>query len=262
MNIPAFKKYLLVLFFSISGLSEYAKAQSSTDVDSLLMNAEKLFDQARENEALDFYLKVLEREPNNFESLWHTSLLYARIGYRMDSESEMTNYYQKALDYAEIVLKNHPEKGFSHFVYAIANGRISDISGSRERIEKSHIVKEHAKKAVELLPEYGPAWHLLGIWHSEVANVGTGQRFAAGVFSKGLPDGASNNKAEEYIKKAMELIPDQAIRFKLDLARHYERSGQKQKAIVILQEVLEESPQNEIDQWNLNRAEKLLNELN
>jgi|AntRauTorckE6833_2_1112554.scaffolds.fasta_scaffold00225_5 FimV-like protein len=261
MDIYAVKKYLLVVFFLIMGTSDYTNAQSSTDIDTLLFNAQELFDQTSENEALDTYLKVLQKDANNFEALWHTSLLYARIGYRMNSESEMNTYYQKSLDYAEQTLEKYPDKGLSHFVYGVANGRISDISGSKVRIEKSHIVKKHAKKAVEMLPKYAPAWHLLGLWHSKVANIGSGQRFAAGIFSKGVPSGASNEKAEEYIKKALELKPDQVIRFKLDLARHYERSGQKQKAINTLQEVLNESPQNEIDQWNLRRAEKFLDTL-
>jgi hypothetical protein len=39
-----------VVFFLITGLSEYANAQNSTHIDSLLYNAQELFDQASENE--------------------------------------------------------------------------------------------------------------------------------------------------------------------------------------------------------------------
>lgn len=254
------KSFCLALILSL-GIPDLVKAQNSITADSIASKAADYFKEAKEEEALQSYLKVLEKDPEHFDALWHTALLYARIGFRMGSQKEKENYYKRSLNFAEKTLELYPDKGYSHFVYAVAQGRISDISGSDTRIQKSYIVKEHADKAVELLPDYGPAWHLLGIWNSEIANIGSAQRFAAGIFSKGIPEGASNKKAEEYIKKALELKPDQAIRFKFDLARHYDRSGQKQKAIDTLKQVLQESPQNQIDEWNLQRAKKLLQDL-
>ena len=254
-------KYFCLAIILCLGIPSLAKAQDPVNADSIASKAADYFEEAKEEEALESYLKVLENDPVHFEALWHTALLYARIGFRMDSEEEMENYYMRSLDFAEKTLELYPDSGYSHFVYGVAQGRISDISGSGTRIEKSYIVKEHADKAVELLPDYGPAWHLLGIWNSKIANISSARRFAAGIFSRGIPEGASNKKAEEYIKKALELKPDQAIRFKLDLARHYERSGKRQKAIDMLKEVIEESPGNEIDEWNLQRARELLEEL-
>lgn len=254
------KSFCLAIILSLI-IPDLAKAQDTPATDSLASKAAAYFEEAEEEEALETYLNVLDKEPEHFEALWHTALLHARIGFRMDSKKEMENYYKRSLEIAEKTLELYPDSGYSHFVYALTQGRMSDISGSSTRIKKSHIVKEHADKAVELLPNYGPAWHLLGIWNSEVANIGSAQRFAAGVFSKGLPDGASNEKAEEYIKKALELKPEQVIRFKLDLARHYDRSGQKQKALSTLREVVQEDPRNEIDEWNLQRAKKLLEEI-
>ncbi|MDR9419277.1 tetratricopeptide repeat protein [Gracilimonas sp.] len=242
-------------------IPDFTKAQDSPSIDSLTSKASVYFDEAREEKALKTYLSVLNQKPQNFEALWHTSLLYARIGFRMNSKKEMEDYYNESLSYAEKTLKLYPDRGYTHFVYAIAQGRLSDISGASKRIEKSHIIKKHAIKATELLPDYAPAWHLRGIWNSEVANISSAERFAAGVFSQGIPEDASNEKAEEYIKKAIELNPEQVIRFKLDLARHYNRSGQKEKAIEALKEVVQENPRNPIDEWNMERAKQLLKEL-
>ncbi|MBD3616849.1 MAG: hypothetical protein HUJ22_09775 [Gracilimonas sp.] len=256
-----FKLYFYAAFFLFLGFPEGIKAQDSITKDSLLQTAGEYFSGAREKEALDTYLKILELEKNNFEALWHTSLLYARIGFRKDAREQKEEYYQKAFEYAEQTLEEYPDKGHAHFVYAVANGRISDISRTQVRIEKSHIIKKHAEKTLEMIPDYAPAWHLLGIWNSEISNVGSAQKMAAGVFSKGLPEGASNSKAEEYILKAIELDPDQTLRFKLDLARHYNRAGETEKAIQILEEIIDIKPQNEIDEWNLERARELLEEL-
>lgn len=248
----------IILCLVISGL---VKAQDTTAIDSLESTAAAYFDEANEQEALETYLKVLEKDPDHYEALWRTALLYARIGFRMDSEQQKEDHYYNSLKYAERTLGVYPDSGHTHFVYAVAQGRISDISGTSMRIKKSHIVKEHGEKALEMLPDYAPAWHLMGLWHSKVANLSTVQRFAAGIFSKGLPEGASNEKAEEYIKKALELEPEGHIRLKLDLARHYERSGQEQKAIDTLKEVVQETPRNEIQEWNMEQAKQLLEEL-
>ena len=259
---PKYSQKILLLFFIwFVILVEIGFAQKSPGTASLLQEAQQYFDQAQEKEALSIYLKVLKQAPDNFDALWHTSLIYARIGYRYDNKTEMRENYQKALEYAEQVLKLYPGKGPSHFVYAVANGRISDISDTQTQIKKSHIIKEHAEKAVELMPDYAPAWHLLGLWHSKVANISSAKKFAAGLISQGVPKGASNKKAVEYMQKAIQLQPEQILRFKLDLARHYVRAGQNQLAIHTLREVVQISPKNDIDEWNLKRAKALLEKL-
>tara|TARA_R110002049_G_scaffold58835_1_gene159569 strand:- start:259 stop:1047 length:789 start_codon:yes stop_codon:yes gene_type:complete len=261
MNIYLFKRafYFLFVFSSLFTLS--LQAQSTNAVDSLLQLANQQFDNGNEKQALRNYKEVLETDSLNFKSLWRTSLLYSRIGFRIEDNEEKKDYYQQAMKYAERTINKYPDKGFSHFVYAVANGRISDISDTKERIRRSHIIKKHTDKAIELLPEYAPAWLLLGVWHSEVANITTAQRLAAKFISEGIPVGASNEKAEEYIKKAIELDPEEKIRYQLDLGRHYKRIGEDEKAAQILEKVLEIEPKNEIDKWNLNRAREILEEL-
>ncbi|MDR9415798.1 MAG: hypothetical protein RI564_05910 [Gracilimonas sp.] len=255
-----FKIGIMVLL-QFAGIIMLSEVRAQSEKNKLLDKASKNFSQSNETEALESYLEVLKFDKDNFEALWHISLLYARIGYRFESEQKMRTYYQRSLDYAEEVLNKYPEEGKAHFVYAVANGRISDISGSGERVEKSHVIKKHAEKAVDMMPDYAPAWHLLGLWHSKVANVGSAQKLAAGVFSKGLPKGATNQKAVEYIQKAMDLEPEQMLRFKLDLARHYQRSGEHKKAIAVLEEVITMDANNDIDKWNLQRASELLSDL-
>ena len=257
---PAIKGSLIFLMF-ILGINHIASSQDKSVGDSLLTKAETLLMQGDEESALRNYEKVLSSDAENFIALWHTALLYARIGFRKESEKQMLEFYNKSLEYAERTLQLYPGKGHSHFVYAVANGRISDLSNSQTRIEKSHVVKEHAEKAVELLPDYAPAWHLLGLWHSKVANVGSASQFAAGIISKGIPEGASNEKAADYIQKAIDMQPSQAIRYTLDLGKHYIRSGNEEKALQTLRSVLKMDTQNDIDRWNLEQGRNLLKEL-
>ena len=63
------------------------------------------------------------------------------------------------------------------------------------------------------------------------------------------------------MQKAIRLDPDQPLRYKLDLARHYERAGENAKATQTLKEVLKITPENYIDDWNLGQARELLSSL-
>ncbi len=261
MDFSFAKKFLLTFTFLYLSFSGVAKSQSSTHKDSLLTAASQLFDEAKEQQALQIFLKVLELEEDNFQSLWHSSFLYARIGFRLDDEQAKKKHYQQALHYAEKAIAAQPENGYAHFVMAVANGRLSDLARPTRRIKKSHLVKEHAELAVSKIPDYGPAWHMLGLWHSKIANVGSAKKLAAGLFSKGVPKGASNEKAVEYITKAISINPEHTLRYKLDLAKHYKRANQPKKAIQVLHEVLDLPAQNPIDEWEQNEAETLLKNL-
>lgn len=241
----------------------WSPGQNTTgqNTDSLVIKADALFNDAREMEALELYNQVLRQDEEHFRALWRISLILAREGYRQSEERDKAEYYREALRYAEKVLDLYPDEGYAHFVYAVANGRMSDVSRNNKRIELSHVVKKHAEKAIELVPEYGPAWHLLGLWHSKVANTGKGKKLVASVFSGGLPEGASNDKAEEYILKAIELDPSQSIRYRLDLGRHYQRAGENGKAREALQKVIDEDAKNKFDRMNKQEARKILDEI-
>jgi tetratricopeptide (TPR) repeat protein len=144
---------------------------------------------------------------------------------------------------------------------AVAKGRMADMVGVNRRIELGHEIEGYVARALELMPEHAPSWHLYGVWQSEVANVSRAERIAARFLSGGLPDG-SDEKAEEYLEKAMELDPESII-IRLDLARHYIRSGQDEKAIAALEELLalDLQPQVRDDPDHLKDARLLLEDL-
>lgn len=249
--------FILVAF--ITFISSDAYAQESTSIDCLLKKAEEQVDSFNEREAIETYREVLDKEPENFEALWNISVLHSTVGYRIDDEDEQEEYYSKALNYAEKAVEKHTEEGLSYYAMAVAKGRISELKGTRDKIKLSHQVQENIQKAVEMMPNHALSWHLYGVWQSEVANVGRAERFAANFISEGLPD-ASNKKAEEYLKKAMELNPDNIL-VRYDLAMHYIRSDQEEQAIPVLEEVLTMEPEYKDGKRHLEEAKKLLNDL-
>jgi tetratricopeptide (TPR) repeat protein len=255
--MPVLVKFCLIILLSISDVNPVL----ASDVERLLEKADGQMEQMNEEGALDTYLEVLKLEPNQYEALWNASLLYAAIGYRYENDDKKKEYFNRAVELAEKSIDNFPEKGYPYYVMAVAKGRMTDVVGSRSRIRLAHAVEENVKKAVEIMPEHALSWHLYGVWHSEVANAGRAERFVARFISRGLPEG-SVQKAEEYLHKAKELDPENIL-IRLDLARHYERNGQRLKAIDVLEELLSLGlePQTKDGPDHLEDARELLNKL-
>ena len=259
MNINRHLRFFITLFYMILYLPLTSFSQSETSIDSLLLKADQQVDSFDEKEAIKTYEKVLNEHPENFEALWNISVLHSTVGYRQEDEEVQETYFNEALNYAEKALEFYPDKGLSYYAMAVAKGRIAELKGTREKIRLSHEVQKYVQKAVDMLPNHALSWHLYGVWQSEVANVGRAERFAANFISEGIPQ-ASNEKAEEYLKKAMELNPGNIL-IRYDLAMHFVRSDQEDRAIPVLEELLTMEPELKDGKRHLDEARKLLNDL-
>ncbi len=249
-----FKQIIALTFICFAATPAFAQS-----VDELLQEATELKEAHDEKGALERYLQVLEAEPEHYDALWNASLLHSTIGFRFDVEDRQVEYYERAQELAEKATELYSDRGHPYYVMAVAKGRMADHVGVNRRIELGHIIGELAEKAVELMPDHAPSWHLYGVWQSEVANVSRAERVAARFISGGLPDG-SNELAEEFLKKAKGLDGESII-IRLDLARHFMRSGQDDKAIPVLEELLELEPRLIDDPQFLQEAEEYLRDL-
>lgn len=240
-----------------------ADAQASdqiNEVEEKIALATEKFNKGEEEESLQLYMDVLESDNENFEALWNASILYARQGYRRESEDEQEENYRKALELAQKAIDLYPDRGHSYYAWAVGKGRMTELLGTNERIEAAHDIKEKIEKAAEMIPDYARVWHLYGVWHSDVANVSGIERTAAGLFSGGLPE-ASNEKAEEFLQKATEMNQERIL-FRLDLAKHYIKTDQDEKAEKELEKIIKMEPVTQDDPRNIREAEKLLKDLN
>lgn len=254
----------LAIYLSLSAIAFFLMAlNTNTDpgeeLSEKLKQAAELVESADEVGAMELYEEVLEENPEQVDALWNMSVLYAQRGYRVEEESEQESDYNIADEYADRCLEAHPEEAACHFAKALAVGRMAEITGTRDRIRKSKIVKNHADKAVDLDPEFSRTWHLLGVWHSEVANLGRREKFAARTFFGGLPK-ASNEHAEEAFQKAMEMRPE-SILIHLDYARHFRRTGENERAIELLKNIENLEPTYKDDPDHIARAQKMLQDL-
>ncbi len=235
--------------------------ETDDPVVTLLYEAKNNFERGEEDKALEIYLRVLEQEPGNYEALWNTSFIYTRKARSQSIYSSQEAIYRIAREFARVCLQIHPDKPRSHYVYAVSAAGLADnMSNTSERIQLIRDMKEYSYSAVKMDPDYAPGWHLKGVWHSKLANVSRTERLAARLLHGRLPDGASNEKAEEYLKRAISMDPD-VILFKLDLAQHYQETGQSKKALPILETILEMQPVSQIDYRDMIEAKERYDEL-
>ena len=232
-------KYIYLIITMILMMPMNSLAQSESKVDSLQAIAEEKFNEGDEKESLDFYQEILSRDSTHYDALWNASLINSRLGYQLDDDekSKQLEFYNEALDLADQSIEHHGNKGHSYYVKAVALGRWSELQDNDTRIKTSHKIKKNVEKAAEMIPEYAPVWHLYGVFHSDVANISGAEKFAANLISEGIPEG-SNEKAEEYLKKAIGMMPE-SILFRLDLAKHYLKVDDEESAREVLDEISE-----------------------
>lgn len=200
--------------------------------------ADSLYSAFAEEQALEHYKKLLEAKPNNYQALWRTSFLYSRIGNRLDDKGDQKEYYNNAIDYAEQALAEDSTDSQSNFVMAVAKGRKALISGARDRVAASRAIKKYADRAIKYDSTHAGAWHVLGRWNLKVANLSWIERAAANTLFGGIPGSASNEKAAEYISKAIS-YNDQYVLYYHDLATVYEEMGRDQDAITACEQGLQ-----------------------
>lgn len=250
--------FLLItaLFF----MSPLIYADSGNEIEKMLKEATEKAESADDEGAMELFKKVLEKDSERMEALWNVSVLYSQRGLRTDDSSQQETDFKTADDYADKCIELHSDKAPCQFAKALSVGRMAEIAGTRDRIRKSEVVKEHADKAVEIDPDFYRAWHLLGVWHTEVANLSRAERLAARALFGGAPEGASNEKAEESFEKAMEL-ESESILIHLDFARFYIEIGEDEKAIPLLEKLLELEPKLKDDERHQETARNLLDDI-
>lgn len=209
----------------------------SVPAEELIKEANLLFQQYKDREALEKYQMVLLQQPTNCEALYKTSLLNTRMGLRYADETEKLIYLTEAKSYAEMALAANEDLADSHYAFALAVHHLSIVSGPRERILNIRLVKGHLEEALRKNPFHAGAWQLLGRWYYKVANFNFLETTAAELLINGVPRGATNEKALEAIHKSITYDP-QNISGYYDLAVIYLEMKQKEQAVAVLQDAL------------------------
>lgn len=252
-------KRTLLTFITIFSFQSLILAQGSSTA-LLSEKADSLFKHFDEANALKAYEQILEQHPGRLEALWKASFLYSRVGHRMEEEDDRKEYYNKARTMAERALQIDSTDTQVHFAMAVAMGRMALVSGPRDRVAASKLIKKHVDRSLEADSTNAGAWHVLGVWHLKVANLNFVERLAASALYGGIPRDASNESAENAIEKAIELNPRYPLYY-YDLARVYDERGKEKQAVQICQEALKLEPVGPDDAQVKDNCRELIEEL-
>lgn len=229
------------------------------DVTLLIKEAEKL--EAVPNEAAAFhkYREILKLHPANVFSLIRCSELCSRIGKRQRDNKHRDDYYEAAKIYAEGAVKLDPANSDANCVMAIALGRTALTKSGKEKIATAKEIKRYIDISLKSNPQNYKAWHVLGKWNYEISNLGFIERTAAKILFGGMPP-ASMQDAIVAFEKVRSIAPWFILNY-IEMAKAYKVAGQKNKAVLAINEMYLQKNSSEDDPFIKEEGKKLLKEL-
>jgi tetratricopeptide (TPR) repeat protein len=209
--------------------------------------------------ALESYLPAEKLNPNDASLLVKIARQYVYRMADLSSKAEQLKSGRTALAYSERAVKLAPNDSDPHLAVAICLGKLSPLLSNKESIEASHKIKAEAGTAAKLNPKDDFAWHLLGRWNQELAQIGGVTRAIAMMVYGALPS-ASYDEAVKDFQKAIALNPNRLIHY-VELGRTYALMGRKEEAKKFIEKGLAMSNRDRDDPETKERGRKTLQSL-
>jgi tetratricopeptide (TPR) repeat protein len=126
--------------------------------------------------------------------------------YLEKSDPKRLKLFEEAMARAEEAIESHPKDANSHYFFALAAGRYSQLISVAAALKKGlgGKVKTALEQAIKLQPKHADAHIAFGTWHAEIIG-------KVGAMVGGLTYGAKKDAALEHFQKALKLNPDSAI---------------------------------------------------
>jgi len=253
MGNEGMKKILgLMLMVFLTG----AAVASSDAVSRLISQGDRLDEANRNAEALPLYLEADQLKPGDPEILRRIAKQYSQMVGDTTDRREKKRLAQLGLDYAIKSVETGPNNAQARLSLAICYGRVAFFESPGRKIEYSKRLKEEAEAAVKLDPSLDYAWHVLGRWNYEMANLNPAVRAIAQAIYGRLPD-ASNARAVEYFQKAIANGPPRVVHH-VELGRAYLAVGDKERAAEQLRKGLALPSKEKDDEVNKARGREAL----
>jgi len=190
-----------------------------------LKSADRWYAQFKPREALAELQKILQVDPNHFEALVKSARAHIDVGDQIvedgaDWKERKFKEYSVAEGFARRAVQVDGNSTWGHFWVAAALGNIAMVSPIVKQLDLAGEIRDEVEKAIALDRKNGSAYHIYGVWHRKVAEIGaTSRMFANVLYGRSVPKG-NLEKSIEYLQKAVELNPA-VIVSRLELARSY-----------------------------------------
>lgn len=247
----------LIGALSLLAATTILAAQSADKEIAAGLAAEAAFDSAQ---ALVHFQAAAQQRPDD-------PFILQKIARQYSDLTTDAAEVERKKQYAELALENSlraheldPNNAVNSLSVAISYGKLGLYSNVSNKVKYARLSEEFAELAVQQDPDYAWAWHVLGRWNYEVADLGRTKRFFVNVFFGGLPQ-ASTRRAVEFLQKAVALDPDNTAH-QIELGFALLADGQTEKARLAWERGLELPPKEKHDPIAQARARTALAELN
>ena len=198
------------------------------DTAELIVKADALDKQGRNQEALGVCLEAEKLSPDDAEVLRRVAKQYAESVLDARDPARKRALADNALTYARRAVAANPRSALAHLSLAICYGRAATVVEARTRIAYSKLIKESADNALALDPTNDLTHFVLGSWSYEMANLNGFLRAIARVVYGAIPT-ATNQDAVRFLEKAVALNP-RRVASQAALGRSYAALGDRERA--------------------------------
>jgi Flp pilus assembly protein TadD len=223
--MAAFRKWIAVALLTfVSVPIAYANAELLD-----LLKQGDAYDAKLDNEqALAVYQRAESLGATDATTLTRIARQYALLMNDTRSDEKQRELGETALAYSKRAVAADPRNAKAQLSVAICYGRLVRFQSARTKVEYSRLIKEYADRSLQLDATDSYAYHVLGAWNYELAQMGTFTRTFVKVVYGAIPP-ASNEEAERLFRKAVELAPER-VSHHVELGRTYAALGRKDEA--------------------------------
>ncbi|XP_078587512.1 regulator of microtubule dynamics protein 1-like isoform X2 [Branchiostoma floridae x Branchiostoma japonicum] len=228
-------------------------------VQQAIVQADELYSLGDTVELYQFLIQ--HKDSDDAGILWRLARAtrdYAHLSTRKPEDKKSLTY--QALQFAEQALHINPKDFACHKWYAICISDVGDYEGTKAKIAKAYVIRDHFKEAIALNPEDATSIHLLGLWCFTMADLPWYQRKIASVIFA-TPPTSTYDEALGYFLQAESVDPGFYSMNLLMLGKTYMRLGNTSAAMLWLEKVQTCPSKREEDTQAKLEAEQLLKTL-
>ena len=214
---------LLNAFSAAAALALASTGFGADSAEELIQKGDVFYDKLQAAEALGFYLPAEKLDPNNVRLLVRISREYRHLMSDAAKPEEKRQLGGTAVGYAQRAAALAPNDPEAQLAVAISYGKLLPLQGSKQQFANSRLIKAAADKVLALDPNNDLAWHVLGRWYLNLADVGAVKRALAQVAYGKLPT-AKYEDAVRCFEKAIELNPKRLMHY-IELGRTCAKMG-------------------------------------
>jgi tetratricopeptide (TPR) repeat protein len=156
--------------------------------------------------ALNAYRAAHAGSPENYEATWKLARALTDWSLFAKDPNQQKRCCVEAEGLARSAVKLNPDDSKGHAYLAVALGRLALYEGGKRKVELAGEVKKEAERAIRRSDKEDVAYHVLGVWNREMADLNWLLcKFAQMLYGK-LPS-ASLDDAIHDLESAVQIAP-------------------------------------------------------